>query len=75
MNEKKEERKNKSLVVTFRMFQAICFGMVALGLSLMSGDLMGYWQSPISSFSMTTTIFGAIGAVITGQLAKNCEDW
>jgi uncharacterized protein YacL len=75
MSEKKEERKNKNLVVTFRIFQAICFGLFALGLSLMAGDWMGAIESPISSMSMATTIFGLIGAIITEILAKNCEDW
>jgi uncharacterized protein YacL len=75
MQNKKEERKNKNLVVTFRIFQAIFFGLFALGLSLISGDYVKYIQSPISSLSLTTTIFGLIGAIITGILAKNCEDW
>jgi len=66
---------NKNLVVTFRMFQAIFLGIFALGLSMISGDYLGYIKSPISSLSMTTTIFGLLGAIITGILAKQSEKW
>lgn len=71
--EEKQERKN--LVVTFRVFQAVFFGIFALGLSLISGDITGALEVPISNFSMTTTIFGLIGAIITGILSKQCENW
>jgi energy-converting hydrogenase Eha subunit A len=73
----KEEpvRKNVQIVITFRVFQAISFGILALGISLIFGDLMGYIKSPISTFATTTTIFGAIGSIVTGQLAKQAEKW
>jgi len=73
--ELKQEKDKKSRVVTFRVFQAIFFGMIALGLSLMSGDYTTYVKSPISSISITTTIFGIIGSIITGILSKSCEKW
>jgi hypothetical protein len=71
--EEKQERKN--LIITFRVFQAIFFGVFALGLSLISGDITGAFEVPVSNFSMTTTIFGLLGAIITGILSKQCENW
>ena len=70
-----EKEENKSLVVTFRMIQAFCFGILALGLSMIFGDLTEFSNIPISDFAMTTTIFGVIGSIITGSLAKRCENW
>ena len=75
MSIKVEERKNKNLIVTFRVFQAIFFGLFALGLSSMGGDVSSYMRSPLSTFSITTTIFGLLGSIITGKLAKACENW
>ena len=75
MAEKEQERKNQSIVITFRIFQAICFGMVALGVSSIAGDFSAYYKSPLSSFSIVTTVFGIIGSVITGKLAGDAEKW
>ena len=69
------ENKNRSLIVTFRVFQAIFFGILALGISSMFGDVSSYVGIPISTFSVTTTIFGLIGSIITGNLANKCKDW
>lgn len=68
-------RKSKSLVVTFRVFQAIFWGMFALGISMIGGDTTAYAKLPFSSFSITTTIFGFIGALLSGHFAKVSEDW
>jgi len=72
---KNKERKNRSLVVTFRIFQALSFGILALGLSLMAGDGSKALELPFSSFALTTTVFGAIGSIVTGSLSKSCENW
>ena len=74
-NKQPKERKNKSIVITFRIFQAICFGVLALGLSMMAGDYSAFVKSPLSAISITTTIFGLVGSIITGILAKQSEKW
>jgi len=73
--ETQKKDKNRSLRITFRVFQAIFLGMFALGISSMFGDISGYMEIPISSFSITTSIFGLIGAIITGVLANKSKDW
>lgn len=75
MEDKTKHSETSNTTITFRIFQAICLGVFALGLSMMSGDYLGYIKSPISSFSVTTTIFGLLGAIITGILAKQSEKW
>lgn len=76
MEEKnKEIVKNKNIVVTFRIFQAIFFGMFALGISIGLGDYGNFVKLPFSQISITTTTFGLIGAIITGVLSKNAEKW
>ena len=71
----KEQENSKKLVVTFRVFQAIFFGVLALGVSSIAGDFSTYIASPVSTFSIMTTIFGLIGSMITGNLANKCKDW
>lgn len=71
----KDKEVNRDLRVTFRLVQAIFFGILALGISSFVGDILEYAKSPISTFSTTTTIFGLIGAIVTGILADKCKDW
>jgi len=71
----KDEHKNKSVVITFRIFQAIFYGVFALGVSMALGDYSTYIKSPISQLSIVLTVFGLIGASITGILAKTSEKW
>ena len=70
-----EKEQSRNIKVTFRIFQAIFFGMMALGISLMFGDVSSYMESPISSFSITTTVFGLAGSIITGILANKSKNW
>lgn len=73
--ENTEKVENRNTKIAFRIFQAIFLGIFALGLSLCAGDFSVYVKSPISSFSLTTMIFGLIGAITTGILAKQSERW
>ena len=70
-----EQRRNKNVVVTFRIMQSISYGVFALGLSMMGGEWVGAVKLPFSNISVTLTVFGLIGAIITGIQAKNCETW
>jgi hypothetical protein len=69
------EHKNKSVVVTFRIFQAIFYGIFALGVSMAFGDYSAYIKSPIGQLSITLVVFGMIGAGVTGMLSKQAEKW
>lgn len=69
------EHKNKSIIITFRIFQALFFGLFALGISMGLGDYTKFIESPISQLSIVTTIFGLMGSIITGILAKQSEKW
>jgi hypothetical protein len=69
------ERRNKSIYTTFRILQAIFLGIFALGLSNGIGEYLGFLQIPIGTFSVTTTLFGMIGSIMTGVLAKQSETW
>jgi hypothetical protein len=73
--EQKNDKQNKSLVVVFRIFQSIFFGVFALGISMALGDYGKYVEWPISNLSVTITVFGIIGAIISGIQAKECEKW
>jgi uncharacterized protein YacL len=70
-----KENKIRNTQITFRIFQAIFFGILALGISSIFGDFNSYMKSPISAFSITTTIFGLIGSIMTGILANKSKDW
>jgi hypothetical protein len=72
---KKETKETKNAVITFRVFQSICYGIFALGISMMFGDGSAYINLPFSTLSIMTTIFGLIGAIITGSFAKQAENW
>ena len=75
VKEQIEEPKNRNVIITFRIFQAIFLGVLALGVSSMFGDVGKAVSSPFSTFSITTTIFGIIGSITTGILAKKSKDW
>ena len=68
-------KKTKSPVIVLRAFQAISLGVFALGLSMIAGDYTSYVESFISNLSITTTLFGGFGAIITQILIKNSDKW
>jgi len=75
MEDKQKEPKNKNVVVVLRIFQAISLGIFALGISMIAGDYTAYIKSFISTFSITTTLFGLFGAIITQILIRSSDKW
>jgi len=75
VNKKNEGQENKNFKITFRVIQAFFLGILALGISSSLGDYFRYISFPIGSFSITTTVFGLIGSIMTGILAKQSEKW
>lgn len=71
----KKEKPNKQIIITFRLFQALCFGIFALGLAMIAGDYSTFVKSPISTLSIMTTLFGLLGSIISGILAKQAANW
>ena len=71
--EKKEEKKN--VIAYIRVGQALCLGIFTLGISMMFGDIAGAIKLPISTLSITTTLFGGIGAIITEVFARKAKQW
>ena len=65
----------KSFVRSIRIGQAIFLGIFTLGLSMMGGDLSEALHIPVSSLSLTTTLFGAMGALVCELFARRAEKW
>ena len=69
------EKNKKWAVIYIRVGQAICLGVFTLGISMMAGDLVGTIKLPVSALSLTTTLFGGIGAIICEMFARKAEIW
>ena len=70
-----ENQKKTNYALIFRVSQAFFAGLFTLGISLITGDLSSYAKMPISSISVTTTLFGLIGMIMSGYYAKKAENW
>ena len=70
-----EIKKNNKYNIICRVFQAICCGIFALGISMIAGDYTTFIKSPISTLSITTTIFGFFGIIITEIMARQSKKW
>ena len=66
MSEKteKEEHKYPLVKLIIRIIQAIFIGCSALGLSLMLGDITPLYVAVISPMSVSTTVYGLLGALV-----------
>ena len=60
---------------TFKTFQALSLGIFALGVSSAIGDISGYYNFPLSAFSIGCTVFGLIGTVITEIMYRQAANW
>ena len=78
MAEKKEiikEKEHNVYEISFRVAQAIFIGIFALGLSSGLGDYATFVKSPLSSFSITSSVFGLMGMVATEAMARISKKW
>jgi len=73
----KLKKDNKSLIKNTRIMQAIFIGIFALGLSMSLGDIKVDYESlkSLSSFSLTTTVFGFMGALSCEWFARKAIKW
>jgi hypothetical protein len=71
--EKKEE--HNEFEIGMRVIQSICFGVFALGLSMMIGQYVKYIGLPFSVFAISSTVFGLIGALITEIMSRQARKW
>ena len=70
-----EEKKHNNVEITARILQSICLGLLALGISSGLGDLGKVMHSPFSQFSITSTVFGLIGTIMTEIIARMSRKW
>jgi len=63
----------KSLVMKIRIAQAVSAGIFTFGLSSIGGDVSAAWNWPISPFSLTTTMFGAMGILMCEIFARRFD--
>jgi len=68
-----EEETRRSAMIGVRCAQALCLGIFTLGLSMMTGDVSGAVKLPVSAMSITTTLFGGMGALICEVYARWLE--
>lgn len=55
--------------------QAVCAGVLTLGVSLMASDAAGMYKLPFSSLSITTTTFGLVGVIVTEVVCHQAARW
>ncbi len=73
-SQQKETKKN-SYWVAFRLLQFVFLGVFALGISSMTGEWSSWQKWPFSVFSIDSTIFGAIGVVMSEIFARLSSRW
>ena len=63
----------QGIALKIRVAQAISAGIFTFGLAGMTGDMTGSLGLPISSFSITTTLFGMMGMLVCDIFARKFE--
>ena len=58
-----------------RLVQALFIGIFVLGISMMLGDYSSTVKLPFSSLSLSTTVFGGLGALVSEFVAKRAKEW
>ena len=72
---KSEDDVGKKVIPYIRTVQAISIGVFTLGISMIVGDLAGYVELPVSVMSITTTLFGGMGAIFCEVMARWAKKW
>jgi len=70
-----EADSKKTAIAGIRAAQALCLGLFTLGISMGVGDVGGAYNIPVSSPSITTTLFGGFGSIICEVFARLAEKW
>jgi len=73
MAEDEIKQQQRGIALKIRIAQAISAGIFTFGLSAISGDVTGTMGWPVSPFSITTTLFGAMGMLICEIFARRFE--
>ena len=71
----KKKFDSKDLVRNVRIAQALMLGVFVLGISMMTGDYADSVDSPFSTLSITTTLFGFAGTIVCEIFARRAEKW
>jgi len=70
-----KKTENRDAVVVIRGAQALCLGIFTIGISMGAGDIGAAYGLPVSSLSITTTLFGGFGTIICEIFARLAEKW
>jgi multisubunit Na+/H+ antiporter MnhB subunit len=80
MSEQPEENKpgrplGKTVAIYSRIASVLFLAIFILGISMMFGEGSQAAKIPFSSLSITTTMFGALGWVMSELTARRAEKW
>jgi len=70
-----KEKKHGTVEITARVLQSVCLGILALGVASGLGDYGKAISLPFSQLSITTSVFGLMGTVITEVIARMSRKW
>lgn len=74
---KTDETKKMEMISNLRIVQAVSVGIMTLGVSMAAGDLAKMADIAVSSLSITTTLFGLVGTIMSefmiGRIKKDAK--
>lgn len=69
------QEKINSAEKKFRIGQALSLGIFTLGISMIIGDYLPTITTLIKPLSITTTVFGFMGTLLTELMARQARRW
>lgn len=72
---KKERTIGKTVSIYARIGSVLFLAIFILGISMMFGEGSSAAKIPFSSLSITTTVFGAMGWLMSELTARRAERW